>query len=188
MFPSWATWKNSRISSRNASEKVDILINSAGFTPTKPAWEITEAEWDQTMDISFKGTFFLLSNPRIDHAPESIRKNHNLSSTFARSSITGRSIYSAYKAGISRLTEVLATEWAPDGIRVNAIAPTAVKTPTRAELLKGDVLKNVLSRIPLGRLATPEDLIGATIFLASPASDFVTGQTLFVDGGWVAAR
>jgi len=168
--------------------KVHILINSAGFTPTKPAWEITEAEWDMTMDVSFKGTFFCSQIIGSIMRQNQYGKIINLSSTFARSSIPNRSIYSAYKAGITRLTEVLATEWAPDGIRVNAIAPTAVRTPTREELLKGDVLKNVLSRIPLGRLAEPQDLIGATIFLTSPASDFVTGQTLFVDGGWVAAR
>ena len=168
--------------------KVDILINSAGFTPTKPAWEVTEEEWDLTLDVSFKGTFFCSQIIGSIMRKNQYGKIINLSSTFARSSITGRSIYSAYKAGISRLTEVLATEWAPDGVRVNALAPCAVRTPTREELLKGEVLKNILSRIPLGRLATPEDLIAPTIFLASPASDFVTGQTLFVDGGWVAAR
>lgn len=78
-------------------------------------------------------------------------------------------------------------EWASSGIRVNALAPTAVLTPSRANLLKGEVLQKILSRIPLGRLATPDDLVNATIYLASPASDFVTGHTLFVDGGWVAA-
>ncbi|MCK5508387.1 MAG: SDR family oxidoreductase [Desulfobacterales bacterium] len=73
------------------------------------------------------------------------------------------------------------------GIRVNALAPTAVNTPSRQVTLQGPILEKVLSRIPLGRLATPEDLLGAVIYFSSEASDFVTGQTLFIDGGWVAA-
>lgn len=78
-------------------------------------------------------------------------------------------------------------EWASSGIRVNALAPTAVMTPSRKHILQGEVLKKILSRIPLGRLATPDDLVNAAIYLACPASDFVTGHTLLVDGGWVAA-
>ena len=78
-------------------------------------------------------------------------------------------------------------EWAPHGIRVNALAPTAISTPSRQVMLQGPILEKFLARIPLGRLATAEDLIGAVIYLSSEASDFVTGQTLVVDGGWVAA-
>ena len=111
----------------------------------------------------------------------------NLSSTFSRSIIPGRSVYGGIKAGVSHLTEALAAEWAPDGVRVNAIAPTAVRTPSRESLLKGKVLEKILSRIPLGRLAVTEDLVNAAIYLSSAASDFVTGHTLFVDGGWIAA-
>jgi NAD(P)-dependent dehydrogenase (short-subunit alcohol dehydrogenase family) len=97
-------------------------------------------------------------------------------------------VYGEIKAGVSHLTEAPAFEWASDGIRVNALAPTAVLTPSRQETLKGEVLRRILSRISLGRLATPEDLVGAAIYLSSAASDFVTGQTLFVDGGWVAGN
>ena len=111
----------------------------------------------------------------------------NLSSTFSRSVVPGRSVYAGIKAGVNHLTEALAMEWAPYGIRVNAVAPTAVLTPSRKDILTGETLKKVLNRIPLGRLATPADLIGAVIYLSSEASDFVTGHTLFVDGGWVAA-
>jgi NAD(P)-dependent dehydrogenase (short-subunit alcohol dehydrogenase family) len=172
---------------RDRFGRADILVNNAGFTVTKPAWETTEEEYDLMVDTGLKGLFFTCQ------AIGAIMKDHgygkiiNLSSTFSRSLIPGRSVYAAVKAGVSHLTEALATEWAASGIRVNALAPTAVLTPSRAQLLQGEVLKRILSRIPLGRLATPEDLVNAAIYLASPASDFVTGQTLFVDGGWIAA-
>jgi NAD(P)-dependent dehydrogenase (short-subunit alcohol dehydrogenase family) len=166
--------------------KVDVLVNNAGFAVTKPTWDITEKDWDGMVDIGLKGLFFCCQIIGSIMAEKKYGKIINMSSTFSRSSIIGRSVYAAVKAGVSHLTEVLAVEWAPYGIRVNALGPTAVLTPSRAALLQGDVLKRVLSRIPLGRLATPEDLISAAIYLASPASDFITGQTLFVDGGWVA--
>jgi 2-deoxy-D-gluconate 3-dehydrogenase len=167
--------------------KVDILVNNAAFTVTKPAWDVTEEEWDAMLDTSLKGVFFCSKIIGSIMRSQKYGKVINLSSTFSRSTFVGRAVYCAIKAGVSRLTEVLATEWAPDGVRVNAIAPTAVLTPSRAAILKGDNLKRILSRIPLGRLTTPEDLVSAAIYLSSPASDFVTGQTLFVDGGWVAA-
>ena len=167
--------------------KVDVLVNNAGFAVTKPAWDTTEQEWDAMLDTGLKGIFFCCQIIGRIMRDQNYGKIINMSSTFSRSTAIGRSVYAAVKAGVSHLTEALAVEWAPVGIRVNALAPTAVNTPTRAKVLKGEVLKMVLKRIPLGRLATSDDLLGATIFLASSASDFVTGQTLFVDGGWTAA-
>lgn len=167
--------------------KIDILVNNAAFTVTKPAWEVTENEWDLMVDTGFKGLFFCCQIIGSSMRQRGYGKIINLSSTFSRSIIKGRSIYGGIKAGVSHLTEALAMEWAADGIRVNALAPTAVLTPSRQNLLKGEVLERILSRIPLGRLATPEDLVNAAVYLASPASDFVTGHTLFVDGGWIAA-
>ncbi len=167
--------------------RVDILLNSAAFTVTKPAWDVTEDEWDVMLDTSFKGLFFCCQQIGSIMKTQGYGKIINLSSTFSRSIIPNRSVYGGIKAGVSHLTEALAAEWAPDGIRVNAIGPTAIRTPSRESLLQGKVLEKILSRIPLGRLAVSEDLINATIYLASPASDFVTGHTLFVDGGWIAA-
>jgi NAD(P)-dependent dehydrogenase (short-subunit alcohol dehydrogenase family) len=167
--------------------KVDILVNAAGFTVTKPAWDMSEDEWDRMLDTGFKGLFFCCQIIGSAMRGRGYGKIINLSSTFSRSIIRGRSVYGGIKAGVTHLTEALAMEWAADGIRVNALAPTAVRTPTREDLLQGEVLEKILSRIPLGRLATPDDLTGAAVYLASAASDFVTGQTLFVDGGWVAA-
>jgi 2-deoxy-D-gluconate 3-dehydrogenase len=166
--------------------KVDILVNAAGFTVTKSAWEVDEDEWDRMVDTGFKGLFFCCQAVGSIMRGRGYGKIINLSSTFSRSIIKGRSVYAGVKAGVSHLTEALALEWAADGIRVNALAPTAVLTPSRAEILKGELLEGVLARIPLGRLATPEDLVGASVYLSSAASDFVTGHTLFVDGGWVA--
>jgi len=167
--------------------KVDILVNNAGYVSTSPAWDVSEEEWNKMIDTGFKGLFFccqIIGSIMREHG---YGKIINLSSTFSRSVVPNRSVYAAIKAGISHLTEALAMEWAPLGIRVNALAPTAVLTPSRADILKGEFLQKILSRIPLGRLAMPDDLVDAAIFLSSPASDFVTGHTLFVDGGWIAA-
>jgi 2-deoxy-D-gluconate 3-dehydrogenase len=166
--------------------KTDILVNNAGFTVTKPAWDVTEGEWNLMVDTGFKGLFFCCQILGSLMRRQGYGKIINLSSTFSRSIVKGRSVYAGIKAGVSHLTEALALEWAPDGIRVNALAPTAVLTPSRKATLKGEVLERILSRIPLGRLAAPEDLVSAAIYLASAASDFVTGHTLFVDGGWIA--
>ena len=167
--------------------KADILVNAAGFAVTKPAWDIEEAEWDMMLDTGFKGLFFCCQIVGSIMRERGYGKIINLSSTFSRSIIKGRSVYGGVKAGVSHLTEALALEWAEHGIRVNALAPTAMQTPSRNALLQGDFLKGILARIPLGRLATPDDVTNAAVYLASPASDFVTGHTLFVDGGWVAA-
>ncbi|NOY95032.1 MAG: glucose 1-dehydrogenase [Chlorobi bacterium] len=166
--------------------KVDILVNNAGYAVTKMAQETTEDDWDKMLDTGLKGVFFCSQIIGSIMSEKKYGKIINIGSTFSHSTIPGRSVYAALKAGLCHLSESLAVEWAQNGIRVNVIAPSAVKTPSREDLLQGDILKMVLGRIPLGRLATPDDLICAIIYLASPASDFVTGQTLFVDGGWVA--
>lgn len=167
--------------------KLDILINNAGLAVTRPAWDVTESDWDSMFDVGLKGVFFCCQILGGAMRQQDYGKILNISSTLCQSVVSGRSAYSAIKAGVSHLTKALAVEWAPYGIRVNALAPTAVRTPSREESLQGEVLQSLLNRIPLGRLAMPEDLVGATIFLTSSASDFVTGHTLFVDGGWVAA-
>lgn len=162
-----------------------VLVNCAGFGFTKPALEVTEQDWHAQLDIHAKGAFFCAQQI----APLMIERGYgkivNMSSTWAVMTDAGKSVYCAAKAAVSHLTAALATEWAPLGIRVNALAPATTMTgfvqgtmaanPARAERL--------LSRIKLGRFEQPSDLLGAAIFLASGASDFMTGQTLFVDGG-----
>jgi 2-deoxy-D-gluconate 3-dehydrogenase len=112
----------------------------------------------------------------------------NLSSTWSASTDVGKSVYGAAKAAVSYLTAALSTEWAPLGVRVNAIAPTTTLSDSTKHALEQNPVRAtaLLSRIKLGRFAEPADLLGAALFLASPASDFVTGHTLFVDGGWHA--
>jgi len=112
----------------------------------------------------------------------------NLSSTWSASTDHGKSVYGAAKAGVSYLTAALSTEWAPLGVRVNAIAPTSTLTENTSLAFREDPARaeRLRRRIKLGRFAEPSDLVGAALFLASPASDFITGHTLFVDGGWHA--
>jgi len=154
--------------------------------PRSPALDVTEAEWDALIDLHVKGTFFCSQQIGALMLSRGYGKIINLSSAWAASTDVGKSAYCAAKAAIGHLSAALSTEWAPQGVRVNALAPTTTMTefvkgtmaarPDRAERLK--------SRIKLGRFAAPDDMIGAAVFLASAASDFVTGQTLFVDGGF----
>ncbi len=165
-----------------------VLVNCAGFGFTKAALEITEPEWDRILDLHAKGAFFCCQEIGRLMIARGYGKIINLSSTWSATTDAGKSIYGAAKAAVSYLTAALSTEWAPLGVRVNALAPTATLTesvqhtfaanPERAERLR--------SRIKLGRFAQPEDMVGAALFFASEASDFVTGHTLFVDGGWHA--
>ena len=166
-----------------------VLVNCAGFGFTKPALDITEQDWDQILDVHAKGMFFcsqFLGRLMIERG---YGKIINLSSTWSTSTDMGKSVYGAAKAGVSYLTAALSTEWAPLGVRVNAIAPTSTLTESTSRSFRENEARaqRLLTRIKLGRFAQPSDLVGAAIFLASSASDFITGHTLFVDGGWHAA-
>ncbi len=170
-------------------EKELILLNNAGFAFTKPALEVTEEDWDRVLDLHAKGTFFssqFIGRLMIDRG---YGKIINLSSTWSASTDMGKSTYGVAKAAVSYMTSALSSEWAPLGVRVNAIAPTATLSEnTRRHMQENpERAERLLKRIKLGRFAEPSDLIGAAIFLASAASDFITGQTLFVDGGWQGA-
>jgi 2-deoxy-D-gluconate 3-dehydrogenase len=166
-----------------------VLINNAGFAFTKPALDVTEEDWHRVLDLHAKGTFFCsqwIGKLMIDRK---YGKIINLSSTWSLSTDAGKSVYGAAKASVSYLTAALSTEWAPSGVRVNAIAPCATLSDnTRAHMQQNPArTERLLSKIKLGRFPEPADLVGAAVFLGSPASDFITGQTLFVDGGWRAA-
>jgi NAD(P)-dependent dehydrogenase (short-subunit alcohol dehydrogenase family) len=166
-----------------------VLVNCAGFGFTKPALEITEEDWDRILDVHAKGTFFCCQSLGRLMIERGYGKIINLSSTWSTSTDMGKSVYGIAKAGVSYLTAALSTEWAPLGVRVNAIAPTSTLTESTSRSFRENEARaqRLLSRIKLGRFAEPSDLVGAAVFLASPASDFITGHTLFVDGGWHAA-
>jgi NAD(P)-dependent dehydrogenase (short-subunit alcohol dehydrogenase family) len=167
----------------------EILINAAGVPLTTPAADVTEAEWDAVIDTGLKGVFFACLAFGRGMRQRRYGKIINLGSTYSESVAPGKSVYAIAKAGVAHLTRALALEWAADGVRVNALAPTLTATPTRQALLADEErMRYILARIPMGRYARPSDLTGAALFLASDASDFVTGQTLYVDGGWNAAR
>ena len=168
---------------------LDILVNNAGIRRRSPALEVTEADWDAVIDTNLKGAFFCSQAA----APLMISRGHgriiNISSQLAVVASENRSAYCASKGGLVSLTQVLALEWARHGITVNAIGPGPTETPglleadTRSpEELAADLSNNM----PLGRRMTPQELIGAAVYLASPSAAATTGHLLIVDGGWTA--
>jgi NAD(P)-dependent dehydrogenase (short-subunit alcohol dehydrogenase family) len=164
---------------------IDLLVNNAGRALIKPAIEITPVEWDDILDTNLKGGFFLAQQ----FGRHCIAKGRggaivSIASTHGMTGIAGRSVYGISKAGIIQMTRMLAVEWAPHNIRVNAVAPGTVLTPSRAELLSDPLNRDrMLARIPSGRFITPEEVAAAVVYLASPAAAAVTGHTLVVDGG-----
>jgi NAD(P)-dependent dehydrogenase (short-subunit alcohol dehydrogenase family) len=162
-----------------------VLVNNAGLGFTKPALEVTEEDWDNLLDVHAKGTFFCSQQIGRTMIERGYGKIINMSSAWARITDVGKSPYCAAKAAIGHLTAALSTEWAPMGVRVNALAPTTTMSDFTARNMAANPprAQRLLSKIKLGRFAQPTDHVGAAIFLASGASDFVTGQTLFVDGG-----
>jgi NAD(P)-dependent dehydrogenase (short-subunit alcohol dehydrogenase family) len=167
---------------------IDLLVNNAGRALHKPATEVTWAEWDDVVDINLKGSFFL-SSAFARHCVDCKRGGTivSMASTHGLTGIAGRSAYGISKGGIIQMTRMLAIEWASLGIRVNAIAPATVLTPSREKLL-GDpeARARMLARIPLGRFPTTDEVAEAVCYLASDAARSITGQTLLLDGGLTA--
>lgn len=165
---------------------IDMLVNNAGVNIPAPATEVMPEDWDTVLDTNLKGTFFLstaLARIWLDRGvPGSIV---NIASQAGVVAIEERASYGASKAGLIHLTKVLALEWARKGIRVNAVAPTFVRTELTASTLdRRDWADELLRRIPVGRFGEPEDVVGAVAYLLGNTASLVTGHTIVVDGGY----
>jgi gluconate 5-dehydrogenase len=165
--------------------RIDILVNAAGIGIYKPADVITLEEWQKVMDTNTRGTFLCCRTVGKEMIKQKDGRIINVSSVRGRYGLpSGYVAYCPSKGGVDMITRTLACEWAKDNILVNAVAPTIVETElTKANLSNPDYAKMMKARIPLGRWAMPEDVAGATVFFATPAASFITGQILYIDGG-----
>ena len=167
--------------------RLDILVNNAGIIRRQPAAEHTDADWDAVIEVDLSSVF-RLSRAAGRHMIERREggKIVNVSSLLAFQGGINVPGYAAAKGGVMQLTKALANEWAPHGICVNAIAPGYMETDNTSALRADESRRRqITERIPAGRWGAPRDLAGAVIFLASPASDYVNGHVLVVDGGWM---
>ncbi len=170
-----------------AMGRIDILINNAGIIRREDAVDFSEANWDDVMNINVKTVFFMCQRVGREMIAQGYGKIINIASMLSFQGGIRVPSYTASKSGVAGITKLLANEWALKGITVNAIAPGYVATDNTAQLRADEERsKAILDRIPAGRWATPEDMGGAAVFLASPASDYVNGHVLAVDGGWLA--
>jgi 2-dehydro-3-deoxy-D-gluconate 5-dehydrogenase len=170
-----------------AFSSIDILVNNAGINIPRRALDVTEDDWDRILAVNLKGVFFCAQAVGRQMVRQGSGKIINMASQNGVVGYHDRAAYCSSKAGVVNLTRVLAIEWAQHQINVNAVAPTFVLTPLTEKMFANRAFSSEIHRrIPLGRLGTPEDVVGAVVFLASPAADLITGHTLLVDGGWTA--
>ena len=168
--------------------RMDILVNNAGLGPENPAEDVREEDFDLTLAVNVKGTFFVSQAVGRVMIRQGSGRIVNIGSQAGSVALPGESVYCLSKAAISHLTRCLAVEWGRHGITVNAVAPTFIATPgTEAALTDPEFRADVLERIAgLHRIGQPMDVAGAVVFLASPAASLITGDTILIDGGWTA--
>jgi 2-deoxy-D-gluconate 3-dehydrogenase len=165
--------------------QLDILVNNAGIIKRAPAVDHTDADWDEVIDVNLNGVFTACraaGRHMLGRGSGKIINIASLLTFFGGITVPG---YAASKGAVGQLTKALSNEWSKQGVTVNAIAPGYMRTDNTAALQADAVRsKEILSRIPVGRWGEPSDLEGAIIFLASPASDYMSGHVMTVDGGW----
>lgn len=168
--------------------RLDILVNNAGIAPTNLALDVVEADFDRTLLINLKGTFFACQEAGKVMKRQGRGRIVNMSSQAGFAALSTESVYCMTKAGIAHLTKCLAVEWGPYGINVNAVAPTFIHTPgTEPALADPEFHAETVRKIAaLHRIGQPNEVAGAVVFLASPAASLITGHTLLIDGGWTA--
>ena len=167
--------------------KLDVLVNNAGIGPPNAIEDVTEEDFNYTVEVNLKGTFFVSQCAGKLMKRQKYGRIVNLSSQAGFIALPTESVYCMTKAGIAHLTKCFAVEWGKYNITVNAVAPTFIKTPgTEKWLLDEEFKKDILSKIVLGRVGIPKDVASAVLFLSSPASSLITGTTLMIDGGWTA--
>jgi NAD(P)-dependent dehydrogenase (short-subunit alcohol dehydrogenase family) len=167
-------------------DRLEVLVNNAGITLRQPALDVTREEWDGVMECNLSGTFFMSQQMgRYLTARKCPGSIVNMASTHGVVSLAQRSTYGISKAAVIHMTRVLAYEWAGHRIRVNAIAPGMVETPSRAAYFstRPDARAAMAERVPLGRFCTEEEVAGAVAYLVGKDADYITGQTLLLDGG-----
>jgi NAD(P)-dependent dehydrogenase (short-subunit alcohol dehydrogenase family) len=168
--------------------RLDVLVNNAGVPLTRAALDVTAAEWASVLDVNLKGAFFM-SQQMGRHLIQTGRTGSivSIASTHGLVALAQRSAYGIAKAAVIHMTRMLAIEWAEHGIRVNAVAPGRIDTPSRAgSLSRPGYREAALGRIPMKRFGTAEEVAAAVSYLAGPAAAYVTGQTLVLDGGLTA--
>lgn len=164
--------------------RLDILVNNAGIEETTPFLEVTEEQWDRQLAVDLKGPFFMAQAAARQMVKQRKGKIINISSIHEDQPMPGNAPYCATKGGLRMLTRTLADELAPYQINVVGIGPGAIATPINQKTLDNpQKVQTLLSSIPLGRIGKPEDVAGLALWLASDASDYVTGTTFFIDGG-----
>jgi 2-deoxy-D-gluconate 3-dehydrogenase len=172
------------------SGRIDILVNNAGVNVRRFAFDVTEADWDNVVDVNLKGVFFMaqaVGRIMRDQQPAG-GAIVNMASVMGLIGYYQRAAYCSSKAAVVNLTRVLAVEWVEHNIRVNAVCPTFVDTPLTRPMFESqpEFSADVMRRTLMGRLATPEEIAAAVVFLASPGAAMVHGHALAVDGGWTA--
>jgi NAD(P)-dependent dehydrogenase (short-subunit alcohol dehydrogenase family) len=167
--------------------RVDVLVNNAGIYRMSPAETMNEEDWDRVIDVNLKGEFLCAQEVGKQMIKQKSGKIINIASVAGKLAFAQSAAYNASKAGVILMTKTLAVDWAKNNIQVNAICPGVFATEMTQDFLKDkNFLQMIKARVPLARYGEPEELVGSVIYLASKASDYMTGHALVIDGGWTA--
>lgn len=167
--------------------RIDISLNIPGINIRKPAIELTVDEYRRVVEVDLIGVFIAARAVGRVMVEQRSGRMLNMSSIMGHISVPKQSGYASAKGGVSQLTKTLALEWAPYNVTVNALCPGYMKTPLVTQIMRDEAWRsNIERRTPMGRLGEPAEVVGPAIFLVSDAASYITGTTLFVDGGWMA--